>query len=67
VEGEHERNMLAGCTALLGSEWVPGVHRVHVERRWREAQYRYREAHPAFATQEFNKIIEAFRDGHDGY
>jgi hypothetical protein len=32
-----------------------------------QAAGRRRQAHPAFATQEFNKLIEAFRDRHDGY
>lgn len=52
-----ERRMLAGCTALLGSEWVAVRHQWHAERRWYEAQHAYRQAHPAFATQEFNEII----------
>lgn len=56
---EHERLMLAGCTAALGSEWVADRHRWHAERRWHEAQHAYRQQHPQFATQEFNKIIEA--------
>jgi hypothetical protein len=47
--------------------WPDYLHEIHARRRWMEAQHAYRQAHPAFGTQEFNKIIEAFRDGHDGY
>lgn len=64
---DHERNMLAGCTALFGSDWAADRHRIHAERRWAEAKHVYRQAHPAFAKQEFSKLIEAFRDRHPGY
>lgn len=54
---EQEQRMLAGCE-VLGEEWVAGRHRMHAERRWHEAQHRYRQEHPAFASQEFDDLIE---------
>jgi hypothetical protein len=57
---EQERRMLAGCD-VLGPEWVAGRHREHAHRRWGEAKHRYRQEHPALATQEFNEIISGER------
>jgi hypothetical protein len=54
---EQKRRMLAGCTEALGPEWVACRHRMHAERRWQEAKHRYRQAYPAFATQEFDDLV----------
>ena len=53
-----EQRMLAGCVEALGAEWVEGRHRMHAERRWHEAKHRYRQAHPAFASQELEDLLE---------
>lgn len=53
---EHERRMLAG-SERMGEEWVAGLHRIHAEKRWQQAKYQYRRAHPALATQEFRDLI----------
>jgi hypothetical protein len=57
---EQERRMLAGCE-VLGGEWMAGRHRMHAERRWHEAQHRYRQAHPQLASQEFNDLVNGER------
>lgn len=57
---EQERRMLAGCGAL-GPEWVAGRHRMHAERRWQEAKHRYRQDHPALASQEFDDLVNGER------
>lgn len=57
--------MIGGCPSMR--PWPSDLHEAHSRRRWHEAQYAYRQAHPAFATQEFNALIEGFREGHPGY
>jgi hypothetical protein len=53
-----ERHMMAGN---LGWPWPEELHRIHSERRWGEAKYRYRQTHPALAEQEFAELIESAR------
>jgi hypothetical protein len=60
VPDAQERRMLAGCE-VLGEEWVAGRHRMHAERRWREAQHRYRQQNPALARQEFDDLVNGER------
>ena len=55
-----EQAMFDGCPTWR--PWPDYLHRIHAERRWGEAKHRYRQAHPAFATQEFNKIIESIQE-----
>lgn len=37
------------------------LHAYHAERRWHEAQYAYRQEHPAFASQELADLFERRR------
>ena len=60
---EHELRMMAGN---LGLPWPAELHRMHAERRWAQAKYAYEVAHPAFATQEFDALIESARERHAG-
>lgn len=48
----------------LGYPWPPELRAIHAERRWHEAQHRYRQAHPAFASQEFDDLITSYRERH---
>jgi hypothetical protein len=62
---DQEQAMFDGCPTWR--PWPDYLHEIHAERRWHQAQHAYRQEHPAFATQEFNKIINGFRDGDPGY
>jgi hypothetical protein len=54
-----EQSMIEGCQGF--GEWPPELRRIHAERRWQEAKYRYRQEHPALATQEFEDLVNAER------
>ena len=63
----HEQSMIDGCSGFRcwpdsplsrWPDWPQFLHDQHAERRWREAQHRYRQAHPALASQEFDDLIE---------
>ena len=53
VPDGHEQAMIDGN---LGYEWRVELHEIHAQRRWQEAKYRYRQEHPALATQEFDDL-----------
>ena len=53
-----EQSMINGS---LGCPWPEELHRWHSERRWEQAKYRYRQAHPALAEQEFAELVEGER------
>ena len=55
-----EQSMINGN---LGGPWPEELHRWHSERRWHEAQHRYRQDHPALAEQEFRELVESCREG----
>ena len=55
----HEQRMITGW--FPGEPWSAELHAIHAERRWHEAKHRYRQEHPALATQEFNEIVNSER------
>jgi hypothetical protein len=55
----HELRMRAGCPSM--DPWPDYLREVHAERRWHEAKHAYRQAHPAFASQELEDLFEEFR------
>jgi hypothetical protein len=54
-----EQQMIDGCPSMR--PWPDDLHQHHAERRWQEAKHKYRQAHPAFATQELEDLFEEFR------
>ena len=69
----HERAMMDGCAGYrcwpdaapsAWPDWPEWLHREHARRRWQEAKHAYRQAHPAFATQEFDDLIGSYRKRH---
>jgi hypothetical protein len=57
-----EQRMIDGCPSMR--PWPEDVHRWHAERRWGQAQHKYRQQHPAFATQELEDLFEGYRARH---
>ena len=70
----HEQSMIDGCSGsrcwpdspltVRWPDWPQFLHDQHARRRWGEAQHRYRQAHPAFASQEFDDLITSHRERH---
>ena len=67
----HEWAMIEGCSEFRcwpdsplsrWLDWPQFLHDQHARRRWGEAQHRYRQAHPAFASQEFDDLIASARE-----
>jgi hypothetical protein len=61
-----EQAMMDGCSGYrcwpdspdsAWPGWPQWLHEAHAERRWHQAQYRYRQEHPALAEQEFLAIV----------
>ena len=50
-----EQSMMDGCRGF--GEWPDYLHDHHARRRWHEAQYAYRQTHPALAEQEFQALV----------
>ena len=58
----HELRMMAGSLGF--GKWPAELHDIHARRRWQEAKHAYRQAHPAFATQEFDDLVGSSRERH---
>jgi hypothetical protein len=58
-----EQAMMDGSGAPAAM-WPPELREIHARRRWGEAQHRYRQQHPAFASQEFDDLITSHRERH---
>jgi hypothetical protein len=53
-----ELAMTGGCPR----DDVPvDLHEAHAQRRWHEAKHRYRQEHPALASQEFDDLVNGER------
>jgi hypothetical protein len=73
VPDGHEQAMMDGCAGYRcwpgspGSawpDWPQWLHEQHARRRWQEAKHRYRQAHPALATQEFDDLQTSYQERH---
>ena len=62
----HEQAMIGGCDGYscwpdapesAWPGWPAWLHAEHARRRWQEAKYAYRRAHPALASQEFDDLV----------
>ena len=52
-EPDERELLMTGGVVLTEGE----LHEYHAQRRWHEAQFRYRAEHPLLAEQEFREII----------
>ena len=52
----------SAMTAGWSGPWPAWLHAHHSRRRWGQAKYAYEKAHPAFATQQFNALLESVRE-----